>query len=163
MWTHSLATAYAAKLIAQRLGRGDADELFLMGLTHDIGKVFLLRAFADESAIKGTDMKLLLANIQEAHIGIGSLMLKRWGYQEAFVRAVSLHDKTDPGPESLAEGLIVNLANMISHSLGFRVSERAKSEPAEFRSAELLNLTPEAVREIGDATRGLIKDLASHY
>jgi putative nucleotidyltransferase with HDIG domain len=163
MWTHSLATAYAAKLIAERLGREDVEELFLMGLTHDIGKVFLLRALADESAVKGADMKLLLANIQEAHIGIGSLMLKRWGYNDAFIRAVSLHDKTEPGPESPAEGLIVNLANMISRALGFRVSERAKIEPAEFSSAELLNLAPEAVREVGDATRGLIKDLAAHY
>ncbi|HSW50775.1 MAG TPA: HDOD domain-containing protein, partial [Bryobacteraceae bacterium] len=47
MWVHTLATAYAAKLIGQSLLLDDPENLFLMGLTHDVGKVILLRAFAD--------------------------------------------------------------------------------------------------------------------
>jgi HD-GYP domain-containing protein (c-di-GMP phosphodiesterase class II) len=160
MWAHSLAAAYAAKLISQRAKKGEAETLFLMGLTHDIGKVFLLRALADEGAVRGQDMKRVLANVQEAHIGIGSMMLKRWGFDDAFIRAVSLHDKNELGPEASPEALIVNLANRISRSQGFRVSEAGRNEPAEPPCAEWLGLAPESVAEIGGEVKALVREMA---
>jgi HD-like signal output (HDOD) protein len=39
-WMHSLASAYGAKSIAQRLQIDKADYLFLLGLTHDIAWCF---------------------------------------------------------------------------------------------------------------------------
>jgi HD-GYP domain-containing protein (c-di-GMP phosphodiesterase class II) len=163
MWSHSLAAAHAARLIGQRLGRDDADTLFLMGLTHDIGKVFLLRAFADESQVRGMDMKLLLAAVQDAHIGIGTLMLRRWGFNEAFLRAVALHDKPELAADAPAEGRIVHLANALSRSLGFRVGDRAPDGAAEPPAAEALGLPPEALGEMGEQVKTLVKELAHLY
>ncbi|MBL0927224.1 MAG: HDOD domain-containing protein [Phycisphaerales bacterium] len=37
LWSHSVATATGAKLVASELGMGAADEAFLAGLIHDIG------------------------------------------------------------------------------------------------------------------------------
>ena len=37
LWVHSSASAAAARMIANELRQGDPDELFLAGLTHDIG------------------------------------------------------------------------------------------------------------------------------
>ncbi len=37
LWVHSSASAVAARMISNELRRGDPDELFLAGLTHDIG------------------------------------------------------------------------------------------------------------------------------
>ena len=87
--------------------------LFLMGLTHDIGKTFMLKAFSEEPAVKGLDMKLIVANIQEAHLGISNIMLKRWGFNDAFIRAVSLHEKNEFDSGVSQDCLVVNLANMI--------------------------------------------------
>jgi len=160
LWGHSIATAFAAKLIGQQLGIGSVDVLFLMGLTHDIGKTFMLKAYSEEPAIKGLDMKLIIANIQEAHLGISNIMLKRWGFNDAFIRAASLHEKNEFDAGVSQDCLVVNLANMMTRIIGYSIMEAAMIEPADIRSASLLGLAPETVVKLGEETKGLVKDLA---
>ncbi|MCP4625297.1 MAG: HDOD domain-containing protein, partial [bacterium] len=47
LWMHALATAYAARNLAVRVGLDDVEMLFLMGLVHDIGKVLLLKPLSE--------------------------------------------------------------------------------------------------------------------
>ena len=42
LWEHSLGTARAAKLLAERLGMANPEEVALSGLLHDIGKVIVV-------------------------------------------------------------------------------------------------------------------------
>ena len=160
LWGHSIATAFAAKLIGQQMGLVDIDLFFLMGLTHDIGKTFMLKAFSEEPAVKSLDMKLIVANIQEAHLGISNIMLKRWGFNDAFIRAVSLHEINEFDSGVSQDCLIVNLANMTTRIIGYSIMEAAKIEPAELRSASLLGMAPETVVKVAEETKGLVKDLA---
>jgi hypothetical protein len=51
-----------------------------MGLTHDIGKMFLVKAFSENPAAKNLEMKLVIASIRECTST--SIMLKRWGFKE---------------------------------------------------------------------------------
>ena len=158
LWAHALATAYAAKLIGRHLRLPDVDVLFLMGLTHDIGKTFLLKAFSEEAAVKGMDMKLVLANIQEAHLSLSSVMLKRWGFNEGFIRAVSLHEKNEFDPAVSKDCLVVNLANMLTRTIGYSLLEG--NPPADVRSAQLLGIAPPDLEAIGQETLRLVKELA---
>ena len=160
LWGHSIATAFAAKLIGQHIGLGTVDVLFLMGLTHDIGKTFMLKAYSEEPAVKGLDMKLIVANIQEAHLGISNIMLKRWGFNDAFIRAASLHEKNEFDSGVSQDCLVVNLANMVTRIIGFSIMEAARIEPADLRSASLLGIAPETVVKIGEETKGLVQELA---
>jgi HD-GYP domain-containing protein (c-di-GMP phosphodiesterase class II) len=160
LWGHSIATAFGAKRIGQHLKLGDVDTLFLMGLTHDIGKTFLLKAFSEEAALKGMDMKLVVANIQEAHLGISNIMLKRWGFDDGFIRAVSLHEKNEFDSAVGMDSLVVNLANMITRVIGYSIMEAARIEPAELRSAGLLGIGPEMIVKLGEETKNLAKELA---
>jgi len=157
LWAHSLATAYAAKLLAEHLRLPEADVLFLMGLTHDIGKTFLLKAFSEEAALKGMDMKLVLANIQEAHLSLSSVMLKRWGFNEGFIHAVSLHEKNEFDPAVSKECLVVNLANMLTRTIGYSLLEG--TAPADIRSAQLLEIGPADLQQIGERTLAMVKEL----
>jgi HD-like signal output (HDOD) protein len=158
LWAHSLATAYAARLIGQHLKLAEVDVLFLMGLTHDVGKTFLVKAFSEEEAVKGMDMKLVLANIQEAHLGLSSIMLKRWGFNEAFIRAVSLHEKNEFDAAVSKDSLVVNLANMLTRTIGYSLLEGAV--PEELRSAKELGIPPPELQRIGQDTLGLVRELA---
>jgi HD-GYP domain-containing protein (c-di-GMP phosphodiesterase class II) len=160
LWGHSIATAFGAKRIGQHLKLGDVDTLFLMGLTHDIGKTFLLKAFSEEAALKSMDMKLVVANIQEAHLGISNIMLKRWGFDDAFIRAVSLHEKNEFDSAVGMDCLVVNLANMITRTIGYSIMEAAKIDPAELRSANLLGLAPETVAKLGEEIKVLARELS---
>ena len=131
-----------------------------MGLTHDIGKIFMLKAFSEEPEVKGLDMKRVVANIQEAHLGISNIMLKRWGFNDAFIRAVSLHEKNEFDSGVAKDCLVVNLANMMTRIIGYSIMETAKINPAELRSASLLGMAPETVVKVAEETKGLVKDLA---
>ncbi len=160
LWAHSIAAAFGAKLIGQHLKLADVELIFLMGLTHDIGKTLLLKAFSEEAATRNMDMNLVVANIQEAHLGISNLMLKRWGFNEAFIRAVSLHEKNEFDATAAKEALIVNLANMITRLIGCSIMEPARIEPVDLRSAGLLGISAEETERIGEDTKALVKDLA---
>jgi HD-GYP domain-containing protein (c-di-GMP phosphodiesterase class II) len=160
LWGHSIATAFGAKRIGQHLKLGDVDTLFLMGLTHDIGKTFLLKAFSEEAALKGMDMKLVVANIQEAHLGISHIMLKRWGFDEGFIRAVSLHEKNEFDSAVSVDGLVVNLANMLTRMIGYSIMEAARIEPSDLRSAGLLGIGPDTVQRLGEETQNLASELS---
>ncbi len=50
LWLRSLSTAVAAKIIAKTAGfpRLQHDEFFLIGLLHDLGKIFIFQFLADE-------------------------------------------------------------------------------------------------------------------
>jgi putative nucleotidyltransferase with HDIG domain len=160
LWSHSLATAYGAKLIARHLKLAEIDVYFLMGLTHDIGKTFLVKAFSEEEKVKSLDMKLVITAIQEAHLGISSVMLKRWGFNETFIRAVSLHEKNEFDPAVSKDCLVVNLANMLTRTIGHSLLEGSAPDPASIRSAQLLGLQPEDIKKLGEETLALVKDLA---
>jgi HD-like signal output (HDOD) protein len=160
LWGHSIATAFAARLIGQQLGLGDVDLFFLMGLTHDIGKIFLLKALSEEPVVTGLDMKSVIASIQETHLSISHIMLKRWGFNDAFIRAVSLHEKNEFDSGVSKDCLVVNLANMTTRLIGYSSMEAGKIEPAELRSASLLGMAPETVVKVGEETKGLVKELA---
>lgn len=160
LWGHSIATAFGAKLIGQHLKLSDVDTLFLMGLTHDVGKTFLLKAFSEEPALKGMDMKLVVANIQEAHLGISTIMLKRWGFDEGFIRAVSLHEKNEFDSAVSMDCLVVNLANMLTRIIGYSIMEAARIEPSELRSASLLGIGPEMVLKLSEETKNHARELS---
>lgn len=160
LWGHALATAWAAKAIARRLNMPDADALFLLGLTHDIGKTFLLRAFSEEEAVKTVDLKLVLTVVQEAHLGVGQLLLKRWGFDESFLRAVSLHEKNDLDAAVSREALVVNLANFLTRAIGCSLLEGESPPPEEIGAARLLGFAPEECRRLCEETRQAMKELA---
>ena len=60
LWQHSLASAYGSKILAKELKFEDTERPFLIGLTHDIGKAILLRAFAEISDKKKLDLDAVL-------------------------------------------------------------------------------------------------------
>lgn len=49
-WTHAIATAISARAIADKLGYAQAEEAYLAGLLHDIGRLALVTAAPDEYA-----------------------------------------------------------------------------------------------------------------
>ena len=159
MWVHSLACAYGAKLIAQHLKLADSGKYFLMGLTHDIGKILLLKAFTEVSREKKLTMTAVTANIQEAHLSLGSLLLKRWGYNDEFINILSHHEDKELSPDTEKEILVVHLANLLTRKIGFSLFDDV-TDFAELASARILNLEPETIEDIGENIKQIISDVA---
>jgi len=159
LWVHSLASAYAAKLIAQEVKHSDSEKMFLMGLTHDIGKILLLKAFTEISNEKDLNMKAVTINLQEAHLSLGNLLLKRWGFDEEFLKVLTHHDDKELSPDTAKEIVIVHLANMLTRKIGFSLFDNDINF-AELDSVQILQINPEKVEDIGENVKEIISDVA---
>lgn len=101
LWNHSLATAAAAKRIAQ-LEKADlktTDQAFAAGLLHDTGKTVLAFNFPSNygktiAIAQAQGLDLLVAE-QEAfganHADVGGYLLGLWGLPVPVVDAIALH------------------------------------------------------------------------
>jgi putative nucleotidyltransferase with HDIG domain len=102
-WRHSLATAFAARLLAHRLRAKqsfDSERGFSAGLLHDIGKMVISVYMPNESR---EILKLKKADPQKPdfeheemvlgynHAQIGALLGEKWALPEALVEAVKFH------------------------------------------------------------------------
>ena len=159
LWVHSLASAYASKLIAQTLKIDDKEKYFLMGLTHDIGKILLLKAFTAVSKRPSLNMDTIEANLQEAHIGLGSMLLKRWKFEDIFINVIAHHEDSEFSSNTVKEILVVHLANMLTRQIGFSLFEE-DVDFAELPSATALKLQPEQIEGIGEEVKSIISDVA---
>jgi len=160
MWVHSLACAYASKLFAQSLSLEDPETLFLMGLTHDVGKVILLRAFAAIPQEQKLKTEVILAAIQEAHQSIGSMLLKRWGFGEEFLRIVALHEGSNFSEQTNKEILVVHLSNMLTRKMGISFFEWDGKDLAEQPSATLLGVSTDAIEAVEQKIKETVKDVS---
>ena len=159
LWVHALACAYGSKLIAQALKLDDVEKYFLMGLTHDIGKILLLKEFTEASMGPSLSIDTIGANLQEAHIGMGSMLLKRWGFDAEFINVINHHEDEEFGPDTFKEILVVHLANMLTRQIGFSLFEE-EINFAEIPSAQILKLKPEQIEGIGAEVKTIISDVA---
>jgi putative nucleotidyltransferase with HDIG domain len=159
LWVHALASAYGAKLIAQKIENVDPDELFLMGLTHDIGKILLLKAFSEISKSNMLNLEEITLGIKEAHVGLGSILLKRWGFDTKFISVISHHEDFDFTEDTAKEVLVVHLANIVTRQIGFSLVEE-EIVAADSESAQILGIEPDTIESIGQDIKMIIHDVA---
>ena len=159
LWVHSLASAYASKLIAEHLKLQDSEKFFLMGLVHDIGKSILLKAFTGVSQIKNINFDLIQANIQQGHLSIGGVLLRRWGFDDLFIKVVTMHEGAELTAEAEKEILVIHLANMLTRTIGYSLFED-DVDFNELDSAKFLEIEPPVLSGIGEEVKTIIRDVA---
>lgn len=159
LWVHSLASAYGAKLIAEHLELPEPENYFLMGLVHDIGKSLLLKAFTSIFKEKKINFDVIQANIQQGHLSIGGVLLRRWGFDDIFIRVVTEHEILELPPETPKEILVVHLTNMLTRTIGYSLFDDTV-ELSELDSTQLLEIDPQKLDEIGAEVRLIIQDVA---
>ena len=159
LWVHSLACAYGSKLIAEHLKLDDSEKFFLMGLVHDIGKSLLLKAFTGISEIKNINFNVIQANIQQGHLSIGGVLLRRWGFDDLFIKVVTMHEGHELTAETEKEILVIHLANMLTRIIGYSLFED-EVDFNELDSAKFLEMDPDTLNGIGEEVKNIIQDVA---
>ncbi len=156
-WKHSLASAYASEITATMVDGRKSEDLFSLGLLHDIGKFALLQVIADierrSSSKKNISEDKLINTINDHHCFFGAKILEKWKYAESYVNCAQYHGSLELDDEDVSSDLlIVNFANLVAKSLGYDFSTEAQPQPEidleNAESAHLLKLTP---FEISDA------------
>ncbi len=104
LWTHSVATGTAAKMIADELGMGIADEAFLAGLMHDIGIMVELQCDRNKLIDAITKVKMNSEGVPSAslieversvygadHQQFGRGLCDKWKFPKAFATVCGHH------------------------------------------------------------------------
>jgi HD-like signal output (HDOD) protein len=166
-WRHSLETAIACREIAKKCSYEPVEEVFVLGLIHDIGLLILESNFhldfkhiwervkAGENLIKlekdcwGTD-----------HARVGKFLLEQWNLPEYMGEAIAQHhDEFSTQGQVLQSKLarIVNLGNTITK---FRISRMGQVDELSIEKidglAGSLGISPSALAEVQSKTLDML-------
>ena len=124
-WKHQFIVAMIAKELSHMTDVGKPDNMFTVGMLHDIGKLITaMRRPEDWQAIRD------LAEAEETtdaeaeddywgldHAVIGALVLKSWDLPPDLVEPVNWHHAPELSPEHSMESTLIALANVASHAV----------------------------------------------
>jgi putative nucleotidyltransferase with HDIG domain len=128
LWKHSVLTAHLCSFFAKRCRKAlglTAEELYVCGLLHDIGKIVMLDGLGQDYvelavAAKNSELALFAAEKRHytfTHTDVGGVVASRWGLPQAIGQAIQFHH----GPsEKVASSTVVSLvanANLFVHRL----------------------------------------------
>lgn len=118
-WKHQFLVGMIAKQLSRMTEVGVPDNMFTIGLLHDVGKlVTALRRPEDWEAITALaeEKTILYPEAEELYWGmdhavIGALMLKSWDLPDNLVEPINWHHAPDLSPGHANESMIVCLAD----------------------------------------------------
>jgi putative nucleotidyltransferase with HDIG domain len=162
LWYHSLATAYCAKEISKKIGFGDSEQLFLMGLLHDIGKVLLLKTLGENSPQEGKfDKADIIESIQEVHASFGAALLEQWGFSKEFVKMARIHEWSNYDEKTEKEILIINVANNMSRKMGYSFFDDDEIDLENLEAIRMLEINNDIYSSISEGAEKIMQDSAS--
>lgn len=118
LWEHSYACALGCRSLALSSGNKElADQAYLAGLLHDIGKLYLLKAMEQISLNKATRFVLnhatLLDVFSDMHVESGCRIMWHWDIPATYCNIVANHHSEHTAPRDILLS-IVRLVNFRS-------------------------------------------------
>jgi len=123
-WYHSLLTATIARRIALACGGCNADEAYLAGLLHDIGKRLLSSAFPEAYPVQQLQdlhgeekLKLELETTGLQHCEAGTWLVRQWNLGSLVADAIEYHHESlEQVGEAFPLVKIIYLANLLANN-----------------------------------------------
>ena len=171
-WQHSIACAVCAKSIAGKILPSSAEDAFVAGLLHDLGKVI-----ADQLICRKGEYREVMEAMNTAgadiidieqdlvgidHASIGRYLMERWNLPSHLSKAVGYHhslvDITDDGAtKNLCA--IVHVADMVTNHLGLGLTENLTGfvDPALLKN---LGITSHDIQDISISLKDNISSIS---
>ena len=118
-WKYSVGTAVLSKILAQenRLSATDAEDLFIIGLLHVIGKAFLLQFFPKKFrkiVVESKEQNKCLHHLEAdffgmSHMEIGATLAVNWKLPESVLDGIKYY--TDPSQSNLLTTKYLSVAS----------------------------------------------------
>jgi HD-like signal output (HDOD) protein len=117
LWQEATMVAALSYVVAARVKRINADESMLIGLLHNVGKIYIL-ARAQRHADLFKDPPVLAQVMRDWHANIGRVIVENWGFPEHLVEAVGEHEHIDREVAQPDVGDVLTVAVMMAGFIG---------------------------------------------
>lgn len=164
LWEHSLAVAFASKMLIQKKEPSLTSDAFVAGLIHDIGKMILDPYIAEkadmfesylENAMTPLDAETRLIGLNHTEIGYEACV--SWGIPEELRTAIKFHHHPADAEERLL-AITVGLGDVLAGMSGLGTGAEGLVYPMESTALEHLGLCDEDIMTIlGDMVESVQK------
>lgn len=130
LYEHSMGCAAAARIIAQRKGLREPEEVYVAGLLHDLGKVVMILEFTEayEASLAWSaaeDISIGEAEKQffaDNHPILGGVLSEKWRFPKKLTEAILYHHRPQAAEQFPVETAIVHLADILIKARGIGFS-----------------------------------------
>ena len=158
-WQHSIFTATAARVLglaSKAFADPNAEDLFICGLIHDIGKIIMVeRAAADylpvleEASRSGRpELDVETEMLGFNHADVGSVLAIKWFLPEDLTIAIRYHHAPDRDPFHQSLSSLIHLADHIAWSAGKPSTRQTTAPDLDSSVYERVGLEPEQVEAL---------------
>ena len=156
LYEHSLACAIASRVIAQKKGVKEPEEVSVAGLLHDIGKVILTLEFSREYENAMTEAKEKKIAIYDAeknqfnatHADVGGWLAEKWRFPRNLIDVIEFHHRPMQAKSAPLETAIVHMADLLVRARGFGFAGENFVPEVNPVAYELLKLTDQDIRDV---------------
>ena len=167
LWEHSLACARTCAMIAELAGLDEAEEMSVIGLLHDLGKVILCQTLESEfmlvqRRIDKLDMLFCSAEYEVLscnHGHIAGWLLERWALPAKLVSPIVDHHDFRAHRDHAPRTAVVHLADILVRAEGLGSGGDRRIPRLEPSALETLGMDFEAVRGIMGRMNAELADL----
>ncbi len=157
LWLHSHACAVGCQTLAISTGYGGAaDQAYLAGLLHDIGKLYLLKAM-EQIYLKGEiefelDSETLLDVFSDMHVEQGLRIMDFWDLPSIYCHIVAKHHVDNFEQDDILLS-IVRLVNFMSTQFDLNSYPRFVQPLDALPEMAILNVNDETLEELEAAMK----------
>jgi putative nucleotidyltransferase with HDIG domain len=168
LWEHSIGCAVMSRLVAQRRGVKDPEEVSIYGLLHDIGKVVLLLYFSSDYEKVMNEAKEKETTVYEieneyfstSHATVGSWVAKQWSFPPPLVDVIGYHHRPHMAKVNQMNASIVHISDILLRGRGFGFAGDYSVSPIHPAAWELLSLTESDIKEVLKKAEDLLGEAA---
>ena len=158
LWEHSIGVAFACRLLVQERTPALAEEAFLAGLMHDIGKLVLNLqvpdqfdeivqvVYNDNRPFNTTEKEILGFD----HAEVGARLVNKWNLSPVLEDTILNHHNPEAMTTDNPLLLYLDLANKVCHKLGIGFVDEPDFDLNNCLANQILGLPPKSFEIVTD-------------
>jgi putative nucleotidyltransferase with HDIG domain len=171
IWNHAQIVAHATDKLTRMLSLPDAEEAFIAGLLHDIGKFIIYRQHPEPYGgliREAVDRNLRLVQVEDErlqyfnHVSVGAMAIRKWKLPDAMIEVARFHHVVESDiPKDLENKNLVcavSLVNVLVNNVTADTPVCTREAVPTLACAQHLKLNPERIDKFTTILLALSKE-----